>query len=59
MFKKMIIVLMLVLAMFSLTSCGTVHERSKTTTMTANGTIVNYYIDGTEVTQDIYENFGK
>lgn len=58
MFKKMIIALMLVLAMFSLVGCSS-HTKSRTTTMTANGTIIRYYIDGTEVTQEIYENFGK
>lgn len=56
MFKKMIIALMLVMAMFSLASCRTT-EVSKTTTTIANGTIERYYINGAEVTYEIYASY--
>lgn len=57
MFKKMIIALMLVLAMFSLVGCST-GTLSKTTTYTASGVIEQYYVNDVEVPYEIYVDCG-
>lgn len=57
MFKKIIVALMLVMAVFSLTGCKTTSVSKVTTTM-ADGVVERYYVNDVEVTYEIYQSYG-